>query len=77
MPKGYISFDDFKASQKVKSRIQKCPKCHKPTDTIIYNSFGKGMCADCFAAAQERFAAREKQNDKDLGLELDIAYDKY
>lgn len=79
MPKGYISFSDFKANQKAKPRIQKCPKCHKPTDTIVYNNFGRGMCIDCYTIEQEKFAARRKRNDteKDLGLELDIEYDRY
>ena len=63
MPKGYISFNDFKAKQNVKTRIRKCPRCHKPMDIVYHNSWGKAMCADCFQAEQEKLAASRKRKE--------------
>ena len=76
MPKGYISFSDFKTKQNVKTRVPKCPRCHKPMYDVMHNYWGKVMCADCFQIEQEKLAANRQR--KEAATQKDeVAEDEY
>ncbi len=48
MPKGYMSFDDFKSTKNLKEKKWRCPRCHRYVSDTVRNIFGKRMCIDCF-----------------------------
>lgn len=82
MPKGYISFEEFKINQNVKSRVQKCPRCHKPMDIVMHNYWGKPMCLNCYTIEQERNSQKKvrdiSEKESDLALiEAEIEYNQY
>ena len=80
MPKGYISFKDFQTKQKVKTRIPKCPRCHKPMLDVYHNYWGKVMCADCFQAEQEKLASARKRKEDvvaEEGKQIEEAENEY
>jgi len=78
MPKGYISFSDFKAKQNVKTRIPKCPRCHKPMEDVYHNYWGKVMCADCFQIEQDKLAASRKRKEDSAAIKKEeVAEDEF
>ena len=77
MPKGYISFKDFQVQQKVKTRIPKCPRCHKPMFDVYHNYWGRVMCADCFNKEQEKLASSRKKKESPVEEEIENEYEEY
>ena len=61
MPKGYMSFEDFKTNKGIKEKKWRCPKCHRYVSDTVRNIFGKRMCLDCY---YEEEMARKKNSTK-------------